>query len=91
MNDNENILLRDSEPSITFNLGEVQDGQMVTPSTMVDNPPEERPNEASDNFDSLTYVSSQGFFSNEVEPFPARATSANANMFLIGLQSNRSQ
>ncbi len=62
MNDNENLLLRDSEPSITSNPEPAMDHQIDAPSAMVDNPPEDRTNEASDGFESLTYVSSQGFF-----------------------------
>lgn len=62
MNDNEGILLRDSDSSITSNPETAADHKMDTPSTMVENSPEERTNEASDNFESLTFVSSQGFF-----------------------------
>lgn len=62
MNDNENILLRDSEASITGTSDSAFDHNVDAPSTMVDIPPEERAIEPSDNFDSLTFVSSQGFF-----------------------------
>ena len=62
MNDNENILLRDSGPSIASSPGAVGDGQMYTPSTIVDNPPEEHAIDRPENFESLTFVSSRGFF-----------------------------
>tara|TARA_R110000824_G_scaffold229199_1_gene416916 strand:+ start:1162 stop:1356 length:195 start_codon:yes stop_codon:yes gene_type:complete len=62
MNSNENILLKDSEPSIKFIPETGMESKMEPPSTMVDNLPKEPASEAPDNFESLTYVSSRGFF-----------------------------
>ena len=62
MNENENILLRDSESSNKGDLGTVLGRKIDAPSMATENSAEERTNETSDNFDSLTFVSSQGFF-----------------------------
>ena len=62
MNENENILLRDSEPSNKGDPETVLDRKIDTPSMTTENSAEERTNEPSDNFESLTFVSSQGFF-----------------------------
>lgn len=62
MNGNKNILLKDSEPSIKVNSETALKSKMEPPSTMADNLSKERTPDASDNFKSLTYVSSRGFF-----------------------------
>ncbi|MGB5723209.1 MAG: hypothetical protein WBM39_02240 [Parasphingorhabdus sp.] len=62
MNDYENHLLISSKPSASDRSEQVPDNNRKTTATMVDNPPAERANDAPDNFGSLTYVSSKGFF-----------------------------
>jgi hypothetical protein len=62
MNDIENFLLRNRDPSIGTNPEATLDRQVDTTATMVANQLDQPANERSENFRSLTYVSSKGFF-----------------------------